>query len=661
MAVNRPAGRALTACVIGIGLALLPCLAMAQTLEELLERAERTTGRDPAARTADDLYSLGAVAAQRGEYVKAEQLLQQSAVAARGAGYKDLEANALVELMAVRLVQGKTAEAAELSEAVDKLAGALALAPVQVRVGTVQGWLAEACANRAEALRRYVAAEQALEQVRAGPATEALHIGLLESRGGIHARLVNLLGRIAEQGQKVEEKLLGTRDASLAALHYAEAGRGRALLGRMHGVFVTEPTGLGKRDAAKLKGLQEQVDEARKALSAEMAKQEPERKKLDELAGKLREAHAAHDAFRDRLLVRTPAQALRAGREEAIGPGDAGQVCADARCVALEYWVGDEESWAWVVSPWPRPVRLWRIGSGRQELGELVGRLQRALTREPPAQELAQAALAQLAKVLLPDGLPGMPPDGRLVILPDGPLSDLPFGLLPYQGKLLLEHAPLAYVPSLSLLRALGKAGWPGAGEATIAVLARPKSPDSRAVDLPGTEQEAKAIAEIAGDKATVLMGARATEGAAKDAARKSDVLHLAVHGLLDRQQPAHSALLLTPAGDDDGLLEATELASLPMASKLVVLSACRSASGGYVAGEGLIGLTRALFAGGAKGVIASQWQVPDEQVAELMKRFYTQLMAHGDPARALQAAQLQVAADVPAMAWAPFLYVGAG
>ena len=67
--------------------------------------------------------------------------------------------------------------------------------------------------------------------------------------------------------------------------------------------------------------------------------------------------------------------------------------------------------------------------------------------------------------------------------------------------------------------------------------------------------------------------------------------------------------------------------------------------------GEGLVGLTRAFFAGGAKAVIASPWQVPDKAAADFMKAFYAQLKLSGEPARALQAAQLEMAQKAPAAA----------
>lgn len=72
-----------------------------------------------------------------------------------------------------------------------------------------------------------------------------------------------------------------------------------------------------------------------------------------------------------------------------------------------------------------------------------------------------------------------------------------------------------------------------------------------------------------------------------------------------------------------------------------MVLSACRTGLGKDVRGEGLIGITRGFMYAGASSVVASLWKVDDEATAELMKRFYGNMLQHGmTPAAALRAAQ---------------------
>src|SRR5208337_1904421 len=59
----------------------------------------------------------------------------------------------------------------------------------------------------------------------------------------------------------------------------------------------------------------------------------------------------------------------------------------------------------------------------------------------------------------------------------------------------------------------------------------------------------------------------------------------------------------------------------------LVVLSACRTAVGQQVRGEGVVGLSRAFFYAGASKVLMTLWNVDDEASAEFMKYFYKAML----------------------------------
>jgi CHAT domain-containing protein len=93
--------------------------------------------------------------------------------------------------------------------------------------------------------------------------------------------------------------------------------------------------------------------------------------------------------------------------------------------------------------------------------------------------------------------------------------------------------------------------------------------------------------------------------------------------------------------------------------AELVVLSACQSGLGRHVNGEGLIGFTRALLHAGARATLVSLWRVDDQATADLMKRFYYQLLKKGLPApAALRAAQLEMAG--PKSEWRdPYFWAG--
>jgi len=138
--------------------------------------------------------------------------------------------------------------------------------------------------------------------------------------------------------------------------------------------------------------------------------------------------------------------------------------------------------------------------------------------------------------------------------------------------------------------------------------------------------------------------------------------VHFATHGLLNNRHPELSGLVFSLVDAEgrprDGFLPAYDVYNLHLNAELVVLSACETALGEDIRGEGLIGLARGFMYAGARAVVASLWQVDDESTAELMKRFYRgMLKEHRRPADALRAAQMEMSQD---KRWAaPFYWAG--
>jgi hypothetical protein len=96
-----------------------------------------------------------------------------------------------------------------------------------------------------------------------------------------------------------------------------------------------------------------------------------------------------------------------------------------------------------------------------------------------------------------------------------------------------------------------------------------------------------------------------------------------------------------------DGYFSLPDIYNLRVPVDLVVLSACRTGLGKQVRGEGLIGLTRGFMYAGASSVVASLWKVDDEATAELMKRFYANMLQRQmKPAEALREAQNSIRSE---------------
>ena len=167
---------------------------------------------------------------------------------------------------------------------------------------------------------------------------------------------------------------------------------------------------------------------------------------------------------------------------------------------------------------------------------------------------------------------------------------------------------------------------------------------------LPFTRQEAETILTLARDgksyKALDFNASRATATSPELAEYR--IVHFATHGLINSQRPQLSGIVLSLVDEQgrpqDGFLRLHDIYNLRFGADLVVLSACQTALGKRVRGEGLVGLVRGFMHAGAPRVAASLWNVKDEATAELMKRFYEKMLKDGlPPASALRAAQVSM------------------
>jgi len=165
---------------------------------------------------------------------------------------------------------------------------------------------------------------------------------------------------------------------------------------------------------------------------------------------------------------------------------------------------------------------------------------------------------------------------------------------------------------------------------------------------LAATRQEADAIVAMASEGTTL----RAIDFDASRATAMSPdlaqyrIVHFATHGVFDNENPGLSAVILSMFDERgqarDGFLRLHDIYGLQLPAELVVLSACNTALGKQVRGEGLVGIVRGFMYAGAKRVVASLWKVDDEATGELMSRFYLAMIRENQsPAAALRQAQL--------------------
>jgi CHAT domain-containing protein len=167
---------------------------------------------------------------------------------------------------------------------------------------------------------------------------------------------------------------------------------------------------------------------------------------------------------------------------------------------------------------------------------------------------------------------------------------------------------------------------------------------------LRASRREAETIVELAGKNNAVeeLDFDSSRETATSEALGQYRIVHIATHGLLNSRNPELSGLVFSlvdrQGNPENGFLEAQDIYNLKLGADLVVLSACQTALGKEIRGEGLVGLTRAFMYAGVPRVVASLWKVPDQATTELMQKFYRGILQQGlQPAAALRAAQFSM------------------
>jgi len=274
----------------------------------------------------------------------------------------------------------------------------------------------------------------------------------------------------------------------------------------------------------------------------------------------------------------------------------------------------------------------------------------------------------------------------RLAVVADGALQAIPFAALTVPGgaapggrELLLRRAAVVSLPSISVLHLLRANGaTPSQWKGTLAVVGDPVfSLEDPRVQRHGTVPSPSGI-PVAEDlhapplPLLALPRLRFSRGEALDIAAMVPaeerllaldfaasrelitggglggyrLLHLATHGVLDDRHPELSGVVLSlvdEAGEPrEGFLRLYEIYRLELAADLVTLSACQTALGKDVAGEGLLGLPRGFLYAGVRRVVAGLWRVPDKATAELMRHFYRGMLEDRlSPAEALRQAQL--------------------
>ena len=599
---------------------------------------------------ATTLSNIGEVYAALGEHQRAADHYDQSLVLARAIGDREIEASGLVRI-------------ARLEDARGNIAAAYAAADSGLTI---------------------------IESLRASIANPDLRASYLASNRDPYELCVDLLMKMHRQRP--------SEGFDALALEVSERARARSLLEILSDTRADAASGIDPALIERKRRLQQQIN-AREQDRLRVLGGKPANDQVEAAKRAVEVLLTEFQEIQAEISEKSPRYAALS-QPRLLSLRDIQNQLLDDDTLLLEYALGRNTSHLWAVT---RTSMTTFALPGRSEIEQAARRAYELLTISHKRADKRQAelALAELSEIVL-GPVANQLGRRRLIIVAEGALQYVPFGALyePTRGPgsrtpLIVEHE-IASLPSASVLAVQRRelAGRPPADRA-VAVLADPVlqradvrvtgamdgSPDGidtrGALDtdsnelpgdlersgvetgiptfdrLPFTRDEADAIVNLAGRsqslKALDFDASRATlTGSELDRYR---IIHIATHGILNSQHPELSGIVLSLVDEkgnpQDGFVRAHEIFDLKLRADLVVLSACRTALGKDVKGEGLVGLVRGFMYAGAARVMASLWDVRDEATAVLMKRFYEGMLRDGlNPVAALRAAQVSLWRD---------------
>src|SRR6266545_5686213 len=625
------------------------------------------------------LANIGSLHQLQGNYGLALEYYQKSLDLSKELGLKLEIARTLINIGAVYNLQGHYSMAVELLESATNIARQIGRRDTLWDARTTVGGAYRALNQPAQARQAFEEAIVTVESLRAQVA------------GGEQEQQRFFENKISPYHAMVE--LLVAQNKPDEALTYAERAKARVLLDVLQS---------GRSDIAKAMTAQEKEHERRlrselvsfnSQVSREGVRAQPDQTRLADLKARLQKARLEYEAFQTSLYAAHLELRVQRGEAKTVTLEETAKLLPDAQSALLEYVVTDEKTYLFVLTAGSDTTRgtaklqSHTLAIKRKDLTEHVAALRqqlakRDLTFRPTASKLYDLLLSPARAEL----------QGKqtLVIVPDGALWELPFqALLDAQGRYLIEDHALSYAPSLTVLREMAKLrrqrkggsassktllamGNPALGNETVERV-RLVHRDDRLNPLPEAEREVKTLGQLYGAaQSRVYVAGDAREDRLKAEAGRFGVLHLATHSILNDASPMYSQVVLAQSAEgasEDGLLEAWEIMNLDLNADVVVLSACETGRGRVGAGEGVIGLTWALFVAGSPTTVVSQWKVESASTTSLMLEFHRNRQdgikkSHVSTAKALQGAAFKMLRTTEyrhPFYWAGFVVVGDG
>jgi CHAT domain-containing protein/tetratricopeptide (TPR) repeat protein len=589
--------------------------------ERALEIYQETSGKPeemPPNEYAQRLLNEGVLYRRLGDPVKALELYRDSQAVYRTARYSDGEINALRNIGIA-----KAMDLGDLQGARQAFTAALELAQQSSNSrGMVQANL-----YLGEVLRRLKKYKEASEHLNAALAA-AEKAGLVEDQW----KTLFSLGRTNEE----------TGDLPAALDDYRKA------------ISVIESVRSGLRTPLRIDFLADKRDVYDSLIALELRQSSPSASELLEWMERSRAR-----TLLDRMAARTPLSEFNLRLVQSRLSPDT---------VLAEFWVSKQDSAAvWITAADSGIVKYASADDMRAGAEKLLAAIQ------APGDGWKNSSREVGAKILA-----GMPLRRHLIVVPDGPLN-LPFEALGVPGSetLLIERCDITYLPSARFVALPEKPArsWLFPWTRQLVAIGDPPVASSDALaakeqwqSLPASADEVRGIAKIIPGRAEIHLGADARKAYLLDRRIEGlPLLHLSTHALVDTEHPDRSRILMASdsPGSADYLFQG-EVNDLDLKNVgLVTVSACDTARGKIVAGEGVQAFSQSFLAAGASATITSLWRVADQPTASFMSHLYYSLGRGVPKAEALRAAKLDFLRSNSALSspryWAAFVLNGDG
>ncbi|HKG20979.1 MAG TPA: CHAT domain-containing protein [Blastocatellia bacterium] len=507
-------------------------------------------------------------------------------------------------------------------------------APEELWKGREQMGIAlRALGQPVEARRNFLAAISTIESLRNEVAG-----GGQQQQSFLENRLSPWLGMIA---------LLVSQKEYIEALSFAERSKARVLLDVLQAGSASLRKSLSPQERQAEEQQRLRLVSLNSQLTGEVRRDKPDLPRVAELKGNIEKYRLEYEALETSLYVAHPELKTHRGEAPIIKAGELAALLPDSASALLEYVVSDDKTYLFAVTKAAgkaeAEIQLYTLPIKRDDLARQID----AFRGQLAARDLGfRPSASNLYDLLLKPAQAQLRGKSNLVIAPDNTLWDLPFqALLTSSNRFLIEDASIAYAPSLTALREMSRRRKDQAAASapqTLLALGNPLLAnqtlnraalalrDGKLDPLPEAEQEVKALSQLYGSsRSKIYTGAEAREDRVKTEAGQASILHFATHGMLNNASPMYSHLAFAQGGpDEDGLLEAWELMQMDLRADLAVLSACETARGRIGAGEGITGLSWAMFIAGVPSIVVSQWKVESAGTRDLMVNFHRGLIS---------------------------------